>query len=484
MPPSFAPRRWRPLLLLAGLAGCAVGPDYQRPKLMVPVRFKEGGEGWKPAQPADREERGAWWRVFALPELDALEERVATANQTVVGFAAAYRQSRALVAQARASWFPTLGASGSATRAQGAGRSSNAPGGINAGQTTVGNVFDASLDASWELDLWGGVRREVSSAKYAEQAAAADWGNALLSAQAMLAQTYFQVRALDAAQRLLDDTVIAYERFLALTLDRYAQGVAARSDVLQAQTQLALARASAQENEIARATYEHAIAVLVGEPASGFALPRVPLTSTPPAIPAQLPSTLLERRPDVAAAERRAASANERIGIAISAFFPSLTLSASGGFTSSTLAQWLTAPHLVWALGPQLVATLFDGGLRKAQTDEARAVYEQGVAEYRQTVLEAFQDVEDNLVSLRVLEQEVVIQQEAVSLARQTLDVVTNQYKAGTTTYLQVVTTQTTLLSAQQQLVSIQGQRMVSAVGLIKALGGGWDAKAHPPKKP
>ncbi|NPC71866.1 efflux transporter outer membrane subunit [Corallococcus exiguus] len=462
------------------LTACAVGPDYHRPRVAVPSHFKEAADGWKPAEPNDRHDRGAWWKRFKDPELDALEERVARANQTVAGYEAAYRRARALVAEARASLFPTLGVSGSLTRARGAGRSANTPTGTNAGVPTVGNVQDLSLDATWEPDLWGRVRRQVAGAKANAQAAGSDLDNAKLSAHAMLAQSYFQLRALDATQRLLDDAVVGYRKSLQLTQNRYVQGVAARPDVLQAQTQLALAQAAATENEIARATYEHAIAVLVGEPASSFALPRVPLAATPPPLPSELPSSLLERRPDIAAAERRAAAANEQIGVAISAWFPSLNLSASGGFTSATLAQWFTAPHLVWALGPQLVATLFDGGLREAQTEEARAFYAQGVADYRQTVLAAFQDVEDQLVALRVLEQEAGIQQEAVGYARQSLEVVMNQYKAGTVTYLEVVTAQATLYSAEQKLASIAGQRMVSAVGLIKALGGGWDPPPPP----
>ncbi|RKI13652.1 efflux transporter outer membrane subunit [Corallococcus sp. AB030] len=469
-----------PMLALGLLSACAVGPDYQRPTAVVPARFKEATEGWKPAEPNDRHDRGPWWKRFGDAELDALEEKVANANQTVASYEAAYRQARALVAEARASLFPTLGASGSAARAKGAGRSTTIPGGINAGASTVGNIFDLSLDASWEPDLWGSVRRQVSGAKASAQAAGSDLDNAKLAAQGLLAQNYFQLRALDATQLLLNDAVTGYQKSLQLTQNRYAQGVAARPDVLQAQTQLALARASATENEIARATYEHAIAVLVGEPASTFSVPRVPLTATPPPLPLEFPSTLLERRPDIAAAERRAAAANEQIGVAMAAWFPSLNLSASGGFVSSTLAQWLTAPHLVWSLGPQLVATLFDGGLRAARTEQSFATYDQAVANYRATVLAAFQDVEDNLVSLRVLEQEVVIQQEAVGYARQTLDVVLNQYKAGTVTYLQVVTAQNTLYSAQQTLASIAGRRMVSAVGLIKALGGGWDTPPPP----
>ncbi|WP_223637701.1 efflux transporter outer membrane subunit [Corallococcus sp. EGB] len=468
------------LSALGLLPACAVGPTYHRPKVVVPAHFKEAAEGWKPAEPNDRHDRGAWWKRFGDAELDALETKVASANQTVASYEAAYRSARALVAQARASLFPTLGASVSASRAKGAGRTTNTPAGVNAGTSTVGNILDLSLDASWEPDLWGGVRRQLSEAKASAQAAGSDLDNAKLAAQGLLAQYYFQLRALDALQLLLNDAVAGYQKSLQLTQNRYAQGVAARPDVLQAQTQLALAQASATENEIARATYEHAIAVLVGQPASTFSVPRVPLTAAPPPLPLEFPSTLLERRPDIAAAERRAAAANERIGVAIAAWFPSLTLSASGGFVSSALSQWLSAPHLVWSLGPQLVASLFDGGLRAAQTRQARAEYDQAVANYRATVLAAFQDVEDNLVSLRVLAQEVVIQQEAVSYARQTLEVVMNQYKAGTVTYLQVVTAQNTLYSAQQNLANIAGRRMVAAVGLIKALGGGWDPPPPP----
>ncbi|MCP3060798.1 efflux transporter outer membrane subunit [Myxococcus sp. K38C18041901] len=464
------------------LGGCAVGPDYQRTQVAIPERFKEATEGWKPARPSDHHERGVWWAVFEDPTLSALEERVALANQTVAGFEAAYRRARALVAQARAGAYPVLGASASVGRSRGRGRGT----GADAGATSVGNDYSLALDASWEPDLWGRVRRQVAGAKASAQSAAANLANAKLSAQALLAQSYFQLRAADATQQLLDDIVLAYQRTLTLTQNRYEQGVAARTDVLQARTQWLLARAAAAENEIARAQLEHAIAVLVGEPASSFAIVREPLRATPPEIPAQLPSSLLERRPDIAAAERAAAAANEQIGIAISAFFPSLTLSASGGFSSLTLAHWLSAPALVWSLGPQLVATLLDGGLRAAQTEAARAEYDQSVANYRQTVLAAFQDVEDTLVSLRMLEQEVALQEEGVQSARQVVDIVTNQYKAGTATYLDVIVAQTTAFGAEQKLVSIRGQRMVAAVGLIKALGGGWDARqlgTAPPKE-
>jgi NodT family efflux transporter outer membrane factor (OMF) lipoprotein len=462
------------LVCSAILTGCAVGPDYSRPTVAVPATFKEAAPGWKVAEPSDQHDRGDWWTVFDDDTLNTLEAKVNVSNQTIAGYEAAYRQAHALVDEARAAFFPTLGLSASATRS-GSGKSSFVSSSGTVNSTGVSNNYSLQGDASWEIDVWGKVRREVASEKAGQQAAAADIANARLSAQATLAQDYFQLRALDATQKLLDDTVAAYQKSLDLTKNRYAQGVSARSDVLQAQTQLQSAQSSAVNNGIARAQFEHAIAVLAGEPASTFSIPVMPLTAQPPALPVQLPTALLERRPDVAAAERRAAAANEQIGVAIAAYFPTVSLSATGGFQSSLLGDLLTAPSRFWTVGPQLAETLFDAGLRGAQTDAARATYDQQVANYRQTVLTAFQDVEDNLVSLRVLEQQIVIQQAAVESARQALDIVTNQYKAGTTTYLEVITSQATAYNAEQTLANISGQRMVSAVGLIKSLGGGWD---------
>ena len=457
------------------LAACVVGPDYKRPAAEIPASYKEAAPGWKVAQPADQQDRGAWWTIYEDPQLNALEERLNTANQTVAQFAAAYRQARALVGEARAAYFPTIGASAGATRS-GNGTSSSGGTTGSTSRSRVSNSFNVQLDASWEPDLWGSVTRSVNAQKAGQQSAAADLANARLSAQATLAQTYFALRALDSTQKLLDDTVAAYQRSLQLTQNQYAAGVAARSDVIQAQTQLQSAQAAAIDNGVQRAQDEHAIAVLVGEPASSFSLPPMPLTATPPAVPAQMPSALLERRPDIASAERKAAAANEQIGVAIAAFFPSLTLSATGGFENSVFSQLLTAPSRFWTVGPQLAATLFDAGLRQAQTDAARAAYDGNVATYRQTVLAAFQDVEDNLASQRILEQEIVVQQQAVDSARQALAIVTNEYKAGTVGYVNVLTAQTTAFTAEQKLETIAGQRMVSSVGLVKALGGGWDA--------
>ena len=455
------------------LAGCVVGPDYKRPAAEIPASYKEAAPGWKVAQPADQHDRGDWWTIYQDPQLNALEDQLNASNQTIAQFAAAYRQARALVGEARAAYFPTIGASAGATRS-GNGSSSSGNSTVSS-RSSVSNSFNVQLDASWEPDLWGSVTRSVNSQKAGQQGAAADLANARLSAQATLAQTYFSLRALDSTQKLLDDTVAAYQRSLQLTQNQYAAGVAARSDVIQAQTQLQSAQAAAIDNGVQRAQDEHAIAVLVGVPASTFSIPPMPLTATPPAVPEQMPSALLERRPDIASAERKAAAANEQIGVAIAAFFPSLTLSATGGFESSVFSQLLTAPSRFWTLGPQLAGTIFDAGLREAKTEAARAAYDQNVAAYRQTILTAFQDVEDNLASQRILEQEIVVQQQAVDSARQALAIVTNEYKAGTVGYVNVLTAQTTAFLAEQKLENIAGQRMVSSVGLVKALGGGWD---------
>ncbi|KVA00874.1 RND transporter [Burkholderia latens] len=478
MPYAPLPRAFRPLSAAVAvatavlLAGCAVGPDYHRPDTSIPAAFKEAPAGWKVAQPADRADRGPWWTVYNDPQLDALIGKLNASNQTIAQSAAAYRQARALVTEARAAYFPTVGltASGSRSRTGRTSTSSNF-----GGSSSISNSYSVGLDASWEPDLWGKVSRSVSAQRAGEAAAAADLANARLSQQALLAQTYFQLRTSDALQKLLDDTVKSYGESLKLTQNQYAQGVAARADVIQAQTQLQSAQAAAIDNGVARAQYEHAIATLIGEPASTFSLPPNPLTAEPPITPVDVPSALLERRPDIAAAERRAAAANEQIGVAIAAFFPTLTLSASGGFQSSVWSQLFTLPARFWTVGPQLAATLFDAGLRAAQTDAARATYDQDVAAYRLAVLTAFQDVEDNLASQRILAQEIDVQRQAVDSAEHSLAIVTNQYKAGTVAYLNVLTAQTTAFTAQQKLATIAGQRMVSSVGLVKALGGGWN---------
>ncbi|MDR3101357.1 MAG: efflux transporter outer membrane subunit [Paraburkholderia sp.] len=457
------------------LSGCAVGPDYHKPDTAVPASYKEAPEGWKVAQPADTADRGPWWLIYDDAQLTGLMDQLNASNQTVAQYAAAYRQARALVGEARAAYFPVVSASFSGSRSRSPTRVSNSNNNSFTGGGSITNNVNLGLDATWEPDLWGKVSRTVSAQEAGQQGAAADLANARLSAQATLAQTYFTLRSLDAQQKLLDDTVAAYQKSLQLTQNQYAQGVAGRADVIQAQTQLQSAQAAAIDNGVARAQDEHAIAVLVGQPASSFSIPPSPLTATPPSVPVTMPSALLERRPDIASAERKAAAANEQIGVAISAFFPTLTLSASGGFESSVLSQLLSMPSRFWTLGPSLAATVFDAGLRRAQTEAARAAYDQQVASYRQTVLAAFQDVEDNLASQRILAQEIVVQQQAVESAQHALRIVTNEYKAGTTDYQNVLSSQTTAFTAQQKLASIAGQRMVSSVGLVKALGGGWD---------
>jgi NodT family efflux transporter outer membrane factor (OMF) lipoprotein len=461
------------LCAVAALAGCAVGPNYERPGVTLPAAYKETGN-WKPARPQDLISRGSWWEIFNDPKLNALEQQIDISNQNVRIAEAQFREARALVQAARAGYFPTLSGSVSTSRSGPASGSGN--------RAATGPVTDhtLSLDASWEADVWGRIRRTVEASTANAQASAADLESARLSAQADLAQDYFLLRVTDAQQQLLNDTVAAYETSLQLTKNQYAAGVAAKADVVQAETQLRTTQAQAIDVGVQRAQLEHAIALLVGKPASTFSIAPEKLTVTAPSIPVGVPSQLLERRPDIAAAERQVAAANAQIGVAESAFFPSLTLSASAGFESASLAHWLTAPNLFWSVGPALAATLFDGGLRQAQTEEARAAYDAVVATYRQTVLTAFQQVEDNLAALRILKQEARVQDQAVQAARESVKLTTNQYKAGTVSYLNVVTVQTAALANERTAMNIIGQQFAAGVLLIKALGGGWNVSQLP----
>ncbi|EIJ46735.1 NodT family protein [Herbaspirillum sp. GW103] len=462
------------------LAACSVGPDYVRPQMDTgPAVFKEG-QHWKPAQPRDLMADGKWWEMFGDPQLNALADQVDISNQNLALAEANFRSAVALVQSSRSAYAPTLSASAGASRGRSgsAGSSSATSSGTSTSSSSSGSVRNAytfSLTASWEADIWGKVRRDVESSQASAQASAADLAAARLSAQAQLAQNYLQLRVLDAQQQLLEDTVQAYQRSLQVTQNQYAAGLVAKSDVIQAQTQLKSAQASALDNGVTRAQVEHAIALLVGKTPAQFSLPRAPLTAVAPPVPQGVPSMLLERRPDVAAAERRVASANAKIGVAKAAYFPSLTLSASGGYQSSTFADWFTLPGRVWSLGPQLAQTIFDGGARAAATDQAIATYDGTVATYKQTVLTAFQEVEDNLAALRILEQEAAVQGEALQAARQAVTLVTNQYKAGTVSYVNVITAQATALSAELTSLSILNRRMAASVLLAKALGGGWD---------
>ena len=458
------------MVFLTLAAACTVGPDYVRPPAVVPEAYKEM-KGWKVAEPMDHLERGKWWELFDDPQLSALEDQVDISNQNIAGAEAQFRQARALVQAARSAYFPT------ATIGSSFSRSFQANPTVPTGPISV---YSLPVDVSWEPDLFGRVRRSVESGRATAQATAADLEGVRLTIQAELAQNYFQLRTLDAQKQILSETVAAFQKSLELTKNRYAVGVASRADVLQAEAQLKSTQAQEIDVGVQRAQLEHAIAVLTGKPASSLSIALAPLTELPPSIPVGLPSELLERRPDIAAAERRMASANAQIGVAIAAFYPTVTLSASGGFQSLNLAKWLTWPARFWSVGAAISETLFEGGLRKAQTEQARAAYDATVASYRQTVLTAFQEVEDNLAALRILGQEASVQEEAVKAAQDSVVVTMNQYGAGIVAYLNVIITQTTALSNQRVAMNILGQRMTAAVLLVKALGGGWSASDLP----
>ncbi len=454
--------------------GCTVGPNYVRPPAEAPPDYKEV-EGWKAAQSRDHVIRGAWWETFNDPGLNALQAQVSISNQNVAAAEAQFRQARALVQVARAGYFPTVTAGASVTRS----RSSSTLSSRFASGTTI-NDYQLPIDVSWSLDLWGRVRRLVEAGEASAQASAADLETIRLLAQAELAQDYFQLRVLDGQKKLLDETIIAYQKNLELTQNRYKSGVASRADVLLAETQLKSTQAQAIDVRVQRAQMEHAIALLIGRPPSALSIPVEPFTAVPPAIPVGVPSELLERRPDIAAAERNMAAANAQIGVTIAAYFPTITLSAAGGFESTDLSRWLSWPSRFWSVGAAISELVYEGGLRRAQTAAARAAHEATVASYRQTVLTGFQEVEDNLAALRILEEEARAQEEAVKAARQTVAVTINQYRAGTVNYLAVIVTQAAALNNEITALSILNRRMAASVLLIKALGGGWSVSDLP----
>jgi NodT family efflux transporter outer membrane factor (OMF) lipoprotein len=457
------------------LAGCAVGPDYQRPEAPMTASFKEV-DGWKAAQPADEAHRGDWWDVYGDPQLAALEQQVDVSNQNLLAAEAQFRQARAMVGAARSAYFPRAAIGVSFSRSHQSGNLFNNLGG--SGKDVSDYAMPLSL--TWEIDLWGRIRRNVESNVASAQAAAADVESARLSLQAELASDYFQLRSIDADRAIFEDSIVAFERSLKLTRSRYEGGVASRDDVAQAQTLLESTRAQAIDLGVQRAQLENAIAVLMGVPPATFSLPAMPLTQEPPPIPVGVPSQLLERRPDVASAERQVASANAQIGVAIAAYYPTVTLSADGGFESSHISDWLTWPSRFWSVGPTVSETVYDGGLRASQTEAARAAYDGTVADYRQSVLSAFQQVEDNMAALRILEQEAAVTAIAVAAARQSVDLTTNRYKEGTASYLDVVVTQTAALNNERNAVDVRGRRMTASVQLIQALGGGWDRDVLP----
>ncbi len=462
-----------------------VGPKYVKPAVPMAPAFKEQGpesfkesDGWKQAQPGDQQIRGQWWEVFRDPELNALEEEATVSNQELKVAEARFRQARATIRFNRSAEFPTI---------------STAPSIVNERDSAHQPYFSPSLanngtgsftlpvDLSYEIDLWGRIRRTVNASREEAQASAADLQTANLSLHAELAVDYFELRSADEQKRLLDDTVKTYTDALQLTQNRFEGGAAPRSDVAQAKTQLDGAQVADTDITVARAQFEHAIAILIGKPPAQFNLAPVPQNDLQlPVIPVGLPTTLLERRPDIAAGERRVAEANDQIGIARAAFFPSLVLGATGGFTGTSITNWLNWPSRMWAVGPQLSQTIFDAGRRRAVSESANANYDGTVASYRQTALTAFQEVEDNLAALRILEQEARQQREATASAADSLQLFTNRYTGGVDNYLQVITAQTVLLANQRNDIDLMRRRMDASVLLVKAVGGGWDTTQLP----
>jgi NodT family efflux transporter outer membrane factor (OMF) lipoprotein len=482
-------RSYMGLLTLSLLLGaCAIGPDYQRPSLVTPAQFKQI-EGWTAAVPGDALERGNWWQLYGDAELNALVERLNISNQNLATSEAQYRQARALVRGARAAFYPSLSSSAGVTRAgQGGGDStlSTADGFAVSGSNaaSISKNYDLSLNAAWELDIWGKLRRSLESSRAGFAASAADLAALKLSLQAELVQTYLQLRVLDDQQRLLDATVTAYARSLRLSENQYNAGIVPKSDVSQALTQLRSTEAQAIDLQWQRAQLEHAIAVLIGVPPSELGIAAREQLPALPTIPVALPSQLLERRPDVAAAERRVIAANAEIGVAEAAWYPDLTLSATGGYRDSSFADWVSLPNRFWSLGPDLTLSLFDAGARRAELERSEAAYDQTVAQYRQAVLDSFREVEDYLVQLRVLEQEAVFQQQALDAARESLHLIENQYRAGAVDFNSVVNVQATALTNERSNLTLLGSRLTASVQLIAALGGGWLAAASDMAEP
>ena len=470
------------------LAGCLVGPDYERPAAPTPVRFKEA-EGWKLGEPQDAADRGDWWAIYNDPVLDGFERQIDISNETLRAAEAAYRQARAVVTEAQAGLFPTLSVTGSGTRSgQGGTRGSSFITTAGGAAITTGggrgsgsqSTIDLAADASWSVDLWGRIRRTLESDVATAQADAADLANARLSAQAQLATLYFELRAADEQKRLLDAGVDAFTQSLQITRNQYAAGVVGQADVVTAETLVEQTRAQSVAVGVQRANFEHAIATLIGKPPADFAIEPTPMAAAVPVAPPGIPSRLLERRPDIAGAERRMASANAQIGIAVAAYYPDLTLTGSYGFASSGLPKLLRAANSFWSVGAQAAETVFDAGLRSAQVAAARAFYDESVATYRQTVLTGFQQVEDELGALRILAQEAEVQANAVRLAQLAERLTLNQYQAGTVAYTAVLTAQTTRLNNEETALAILQNRFIASVALVQALGGGWSAAALP----
>ena len=477
--------------LMLMLSGCAVGPKYHPPAPQPPAavykesptQFKEN-EGWTVAQPSDSKLRGKWWEIFNDAELNALEEQLDINNQNIKQFFENFMEARAIVREARSQYFPTLAVAPSFSRSRTSGNLSTTPVNTTGKGTAIPQLqfttYSLPLEASWEPDLWGKVRNTVRQSQYAAQVSAADLENERLTEQASLAQFFFEIRGQDQLQNIFNDTVDADQKALDLTRALYETGIDDQISVVEAETTLQSAQAGATNVGIARAQFEHAIAVLVGKAATNFSIPVKPMTVAPPPIPVGVPSELLERRPDIAAAERTMSEANATIGIAHAAYYPTLTLSADGGFESSAFTHWLSWPSRFWSVGTTLSETIFDAGLRRATVQQYVATYNADLAGYRQTVLTAFQQVEDSLAEVRILSKEIQQQQEAVKSAQTFLKLELGRYETGIDPYVDVLIAQTTLLSNQQTLNSLQVQEMASAVALVEALGGGWDRSQLP----
>ncbi len=500
------------------LSACNPGPKYAKPPAQTPTAFKEAvpheykeGTGWKIAQPGDDKIRGKWWEMYNDPQLNALEEQVQISNQSIIQAEANFRSARTAVSSARASLFPAIttsasytnsrfsqtartttvvasaagtnastGSSSGTTSTSGTGASSTTTGVSGGGNIGLINTFSLPVDVSYTVDLWHRVRNTIAANSFTAQASAADIATAVLSTRAELAQDYFEVRALDAQRAILTDTLENYRRALQLTTTLFQTGLDSEQDVAQAKTQFDTATAQTTDLGVSRAQYEHAIATLIGKPASTFSLPVAEFVPKPPAVPVALPSELLERRPDIAAAERQVAAANAQIGVARAAYYPNLTLNASGGFETSHFLEWFSWPSRFWSLGPQMAETLLDFGARRAANEQAQAAYDAAVAGYRQAVLTDFQSVEDNLAALRILSTEVVQEHTAVNSANRYLDLSLTRYKAGVDSYLNVITAQNTVLTNRQTELQIQLRQMTASVSLIMALGGGWDVSQLP----
>ena len=462
------------LIGLLGSISCAVGPKYKTPTAATPPAYKEMGN-WKTAQPSDQNLGGNWWEIFQDPQLNALEQQINVSNQNLKAAASQYQEARAALRYVRADYYPTITADPSATRQR---YSSNRT--IAVGRGLTFNDFVVPINLSYQVNAWGRVSKNVEAYRDQAQASAADLAVVNLTMHADLAVDYFAARALDAEEKLLRDTVGQYQQALQLNEDRYEGGLASDVDVEQARTILETTRAQLIDVGVARAQYEHAVAVLVGKPPAEFTLPPLPLTAPPPAIPVGVPSELLERRPDIAAAERLVASANAQVGLAKTAYYPLVNIFASGGFESGAISTLFQGPSGLWAVGASVSQTIFDGGRRRATNDQAKAAYDATVASYRQSVLTAFQQVEDKLAALRILEQEASVQAQAVQAAQKSLDLSNTRYEGGVTSYLEVITAQNAALSDEVTAVNILGRRMASAVQLIEAVGGGWSRSSLP----